>query len=79
MGSSDLESSTFTIDRLSIGKLDIENYLAVALDLDNIHETYGSLNLPKINGIIGGDVLARYKAVINYKLKKIRLTPDKLP
>lgn len=79
VGSSDLESSTFTIDRLSIGKLDIENYLAVALDLDNIHETYGSLNLPKINGIIGGDVLARYKAVINYKLKKIRLTPDKLP
>ena len=75
VGSSDLESATFVIDSFSIGELEIDEYEAVALDLENIHEMYGKLGLPRIDGIIGGDLLKRYKAVINYKLKKIRFTP----
>ena len=65
VGSSDLESSTFVIDRFSIGDLEITDYEAVALDLENIHEMYAKLNLPRIDGIMGGDLLRRYKAVIN--------------
>ena len=72
VGSSDLESATFTIDSLSVGGMEITDYEAVALDLENIHEMYGKLGLPHIDGIIGGDLLKRYKAVINYKLKKLR-------
>ena len=75
VGSSDLESSTFVIDRFSIGDLEITDYEAVALDLENIHEMYAKLNLPRIDGIMGGDLLRRYKAVINYMCKKLRLTP----
>ena len=75
VGSSDLESATFVFDSFSVGELEIDEYEAVALDLENIHEMYGKLGLPRIDGIIGGDLLKRYKAVINYKLKKIRFTP----
>ena len=75
VGSSDLESSTFVIDRLSIGTLEITDYEGVALDLENIREMYGNLHLPHIDGIIGGDLLHQYKAVINYRSKKLRLTP----
>jgi len=75
VGSSDLESSTFLIDSLVIGELEIRDYEAVALDLENIHEMYAKLHLPHIDGIIGGDLLKRHKAIINYKAKKIRLTP----
>ena len=75
VGSSDLESSTFFIDSFTIGELKINDYEAVALDLENIHEMYDKLGLPRIDGIIGGDLLKRYKAVINYKAKKLRLTP----
>ena len=75
VGSSDLESATFLIDIFSIGEMEILNYEAVALDLENIHEMYGKLNLPHIDGIIGGDLLRRHKAVINYRNKKLRLTP----
>ena len=75
VGSSDLESATFKIDVFSIGEVEIHDYEAVALDLENIHEMYGKLGLPHIDGIIGGDLLKRYKAVINYKLKKLRFTP----
>jgi hypothetical protein len=74
VGSSDLESATFKIDAFLLGELKIADYEAVALDLGNIHEMYGKLGLPRIDGILGGDLLKRHKAVINYKLKKIRLT-----
>ena len=75
VGSSDLESATFIIDKFSLGALEILNYEAVALDLENIHEMYDKLNLPCIGGIIGGDLLKKHKAIINYKSKKLRLTP----
>ena len=54
VGSSDLESATFKIDVFSIGEVEIRDYEAVALDLENIHEMYGKLGLPRIDGIIGG-------------------------
>ena len=73
VGSSDLESSVFTIETMSVGELEIRNYQAVALDLENIHEMYGKLGLPHIDGIIGGDLLRKHKAIINYKAKKMRL------
>ena len=75
VGSSDLESATFVIDRLGIGALEITDSEGVALDLENIHEMYGKLGLPHIDGIIGGDLLRRHKAVINYRSRKLRLTP----
>ena len=75
VGSSGLETSVFRLDVLAIGDLEIENYQAVALDLSNIHEMYANLGLPRIDGILGGDLLKRYKAVINYRSKKLRLTP----
>ena len=75
VGSSDLESSTFVIDTISVGDLEIHDYEAVALDLENIHEMYAKLALPHIDGIIGGDLLKEYKAMINYRSKKLRLTP----
>lgn len=74
VGGSDLDSSTFIIDTLSFGHIEIHDYEAVALDLENIHETYQKLKLPTIDGIIGGDLLYYLKATINYRLRKIRFT-----
>ena len=75
VGSSDLESSIFLIETLSIGALEIHDYEAVALDLSNIHEMYGKLGLPHIDGIVGGDLLKKHKATFNYRAQKMRLTP----
>lgn len=74
VGGSDLESSTFIIPSLAIGDIEIKNYEAVALDLENIHETYQKLGLPAIDGIIGGDLFYKYKVTLNYRLRKIRFT-----
>ena len=78
VGGSDLESSTFTIESLSFGDIEIKHYEAVALDMQNIHQTYRKLCLPSIDGIIGGDILYRLKATINYRLRKIRFTKPRL-
>ena len=74
VGGSDLDSSTFVIGSLSFGDIEIKNYEAVALDLENVHETYQKLGLPAIDGILGGDLLYKLKATINYRLRKIRFT-----
>lgn len=78
VGSSEIESSTFIIQSLSFGDIEIKDYEAVALDLENIHETYQKLKLPPIDGIIGGDLLYHLKATLNYRLRKIRFTKPKL-
>ena len=74
IGGSDLESSTFVIDALQFGDIELRQYEAVALDLEEIHESYAKLGLPRIDGILGGDLLYRLKATINYRLRKIRFT-----
>lgn len=74
IGGSDLESSTFTIASLAFGDIELFQYEAVAIDMTDIHESYAKLGLPHIDGILGGDLLYRLKATINYRLRKIRLT-----
>ena len=75
VGGNELENAIFDIEALNLGDLEIRHYNAVALDLENIHESYEKVHLPKIDGIIGGDLLVKHKAVINYRQKKIRLSP----
>lgn len=73
-GGSDLESSTFIIDSLAFGNIELRHYEAVAIDMEEIHESYRKLGLPTIDGILGGDLLYRLKATLNYRLRKIRFT-----
>ena len=75
LGISDSEIITFKIECFFIGDLEIQNYEAAAMDLEIVDEMYGKVGLPHIDGIIGGDLLKRHKAVINYRSKKLRLTP----
>ncbi|MCJ0742834.1 retropepsin-like aspartic protease [Pedobacter montanisoli] len=58
---------------LKIGSLKLKNYEAVAIDLQSVSETYLQLGHPEIHGIIGGDILMKYHAKIDYKSKILRL------
>lgn len=77
IGGTDISSFIFDIEELSFGELKITDYQAVAMDLSNINNSYAMINLPPIDGVLGGDLLVKYKAVISYRLKKIRLFPTK--
>ena len=74
VGSENLDSFLFTIEALELGEVTLHNYEAVAIDLSSIHDNYETLKLPRIDGVIGGDLLVHLKATINYRLRKIRFT-----
>jgi predicted aspartyl protease len=77
IGGTDISSFIFDIEELSFGDLMIKDYQAVAMDLSNINTSYEMIKLPPIDGVFGGDLLKKHNAVINYRLKKIRLFPTK--
>ncbi len=77
IGGTDISSFIFTINELSFGELKINDYQAVAMDLSNVNDSYAMIGLPPIDGVLGGDLLRKYNAVISYRLKKIRLFPKK--
>ncbi|WP_406825857.1 aspartyl protease family protein [Pedobacter sp. KACC 23697] len=62
-----------TLPQLKIGALKINNYETVAFDLQSVSETYQQFGHPPVMGIIGGDILMQYKAVINYPKMVLRL------
>ena len=75
IGGTDLSTFIFNIEELSFGDLKINDYQAVAMDLSNVNNSYAMLKLPPIDGVLGGDLMKKHQTVINYKLKKMRLTP----
>ena len=52
----------------------MHQYEAAAVDLEEVHDSYQKIGLPFIVGIIGGDLLVKLKATINYRLRTIRFT-----
>ena len=75
IGGTDISSFIFKLEELSFGELSVKDYQAVAMDLSNVNNSYAMLNIPLVDGVLGGDLLYKHKAVISYKLKKMRLTP----
>jgi len=62
-----------TIPELKIGKLKIKNYESVAFDLQSVNDTYQQFGFPPIVCIIGGDLLIKHKALINYDSLELTL------
>lgn len=60
-----------TIPKIKIGRLVIREYETVALDLEAVNQAYEGLGHPPICAIIGGDLLLKHQATIDYKKLKI--------
>jgi hypothetical protein len=61
-----MESYVGKLKKLGIGKIDISNYPIAGVDLTHVNGTYQKMKIKKIHGIIGSDLLRKYKAVIDY-------------
>ena len=77
LGSSTMESEFTIIESLKIGKLEINNIHVAVIDLSHVNQTYHSIGLPELNGVLGGDLLNDYKAVINYNDRKLVMKKSK--
>jgi hypothetical protein len=77
LGTTSMQSYFLGIDLFELGDLKVEDYLAVALDLSNINVTYEQLGLEPIDGVLGGDLLMDYKAIVDYKKSCLKFFVDR--
>jgi len=72
LGKNTMVSKTVTLNEIKLGKLIISDYTAVVLEMSHINESYSKLDLPTIDGVLGGDLLEKYDAVIDYGKGEMR-------
>lgn len=73
IGTSSMTSKKVIIDSLTLSSIEIVNYEATVLDLQHVNQSYEKLELPTVDGVLGGDILFEYNAVIDYRDKTIEL------
>lgn len=73
LGTNNMASSTLIIDDLKIGNFAIEKLEVAVLDLSTINIAYRQLGHPEVLGVVGGDILMKYKAVIDYGAQTLEL------
>lgn len=72
LGTNSMEIHATEILNLEIGSKKIENITLPLVDLSHVNETYEQLDLKKIQGVLGSDLLYMFKAKIDYN--KLELT-----
>ncbi len=70
----DIPSTTGNIKEIELQELKIYNYEATFIDLKHINDLYQNTLEKKISGLIGNDLLIKYKAVIDYSNKVLILS-----
>jgi hypothetical protein len=73
LGTNTMTSKKVTIEKLQLGEIIIDNYEATILDLMHVNQSYEKLDLAPVDGVLGGDILSDYKAVIDYAKKELIL------
>ncbi len=68
-----IENSTGIIKKISLGELDLNNFMSVFIDLSQINEIYKEIIDKKIWGLLGSDLLKKFDGVIDYKNKTLTL------
>ncbi|MFI5219791.1 MAG: retropepsin-like aspartic protease [Bacteroidia bacterium] len=76
LGTNSMESHVVKIDKIEIGKLVLNEFVFVLLDLSHVNSSYAQIGMKEIDGVLGGDILMNHKAVIDYGKKKISLNLD---
>lgn len=73
LGTNTMSSKKVKIKEIRLGKIVIEDYDATILDLMHVNQSYQKLELDPVDGILGGDILNEYKAVIDYANRELKL------
>lgn len=77
LGTTNMESFSTTIPHFALGDWSIKGFDAAVLDLSTINFAYQQMDLPPVVGVLGGDILHTYGAIINYKTATLYLNTRK--
>ena len=72
LGTNTMKSYTTVVDDFYIGDLQIPEFQVAVLDLSAINIAYKQIGHPHVLGVLGGDILVKYKAVIDYGKQTIK-------
>jgi len=67
-----METSVGKLSCLEFGNLKIPNQKVALIDLNHVNEIYEKYTSARIAGLLGGDILMRYRCVIDYSEKIIQ-------
>lgn len=73
LGTNTMESHFFMAEEVVVGGKELPSQLLAALDLSHVNQTYEMLGLPKIQIVLGSDILRAHKAIIDYGSKQLIL------
>lgn len=68
-GSNDLYTEISSGNNIQLGKWKSSNNTFVLLDLTHVNIALTQYNLPEVQGIIGGDLLKKHQAIIDYSTR----------
>ncbi|NVN94745.1 MAG: aspartyl protease family protein [Bacteroidetes bacterium] len=77
LGTNTLESKSLVLKSLLIGDFEIKNYLSIVIDMQHVNESYQKLGLQAFDGVLGSDILQKFRASIDYKTKILKLRKRK--
>lgn len=69
IGNSNIKSEYIVIDEMVLGDIILKDYKTVLIDLDYLNQHFKNNGESQIDGIIGGDILYKYNAIIDYDKK----------
>ncbi|MEX0965739.1 MAG: aspartyl protease family protein [Bacteroidia bacterium] len=73
LGSAEIENFVVNIEHIKLGRLDLYDLEVGALDLEMVNKSYKALGMQPVSGVIGSDLLMRYRAVIDFGKNKLML------
>ncbi|MGN5953061.1 retropepsin-like aspartic protease [Sphingobacterium lactis] len=78
LGTNSMESFMLTIPEIRLHDWQIKNFTVAVLDLSSINFAYNQIGLEPVIGVLGGDILQQYGAIIDYKKQTLTLNQRKL-
>ena len=73
LGTNSMEGYRLIINQLKLGEIICDKIRIGVLDLTNINTGYDLIGLEPLDGAIGGDILNKYQAIIDYGEKTLTL------
>ncbi|MBL4710455.1 MAG: clan AA aspartic protease [Flavobacteriales bacterium] len=76
VGAGDLQSFTTILDLIEIEEFRISQFEIAVMDLTHVKSSYLQLGEEAVFGVIGGDILSEYDALIDYSALTLKLRPN---
>lgn len=77
LGTNDMKSQILDLKNFVIDTWRAKQLQVAVLDLSSINYAYQQMNFEPVIGVLGGDILVTYGAIIDYKKKTLKLNSTK--